>query len=148
LRFSVGDGPEVETDYYNFEALDIPRDHPARDMQDTLYLTESTLLRTHTSPVQIRTMLAQKPPVRIIVPGRVFRRDVADASHSPMFHQVEGLAVGRKVTMADLKGTHEQFGRQLCGPRTRVRCRRSHCRVTVPQADGHVPCYGCPVQGC
>src|SRR3989449_6983539 len=89
LGFSVVDGPEVETDYYNFEALNIPRDHPARDMQDTLYLTESTLLRTHTSPVQIRTMLAQKPPVRIIVPGRVFRRDVADASHSPMFHRSE-----------------------------------------------------------
>src|SRR2546430_8210243 len=98
LGFSVVDGPEVETDYYNFEALHIPRDHPARDMQDTLYLTESTLLRTHTSPVQIRTMLAQKPPVRIIVPGRVFRRDVADASHSPMFHQVEGLAVDRDIT--------------------------------------------------
>src|SRR5438132_2121070 len=103
LGFSVVEGPEVETDYFNFEALNIPRDHPARDMQDTFYLSESTLLRTHTSPVQIRAMWARKPPVRIIVPGKVFRRDVADMSHSPMFHQVEGLAVDRAITMGDLQ---------------------------------------------
>ncbi len=102
LGFSVAEGPEIETDYHNFEALNIPRDHPARDMQDTLYLSESTLLRTHTSPVQIRAMLAQKPPVRIIVPGRVYRRDVADATHSPMFHQVEGLAVDRTEPSAEV----------------------------------------------
>src|SRR5207302_7619948 len=105
LGFSAAEGPEIETDYYNFEALNIPADHPARDMQDTFYLPGGLLLRTHTSPVQIRTMLAQKPPVRIVVPGRVHRRDVPDASHSPVFHQVEGLAVDRHVTMADLKGT-------------------------------------------
>ncbi len=111
LGFSVVEGPEVETDYFNFEALNIPRDHPARDMQDTFYLSESTLLRTHTSPVQIRAMRTRKPPVRIIVPGKVFRRDVADMSHSPMFHQVEGLAVDRAITMGDLKGTLELFAR-------------------------------------
>jgi phenylalanyl-tRNA synthetase alpha chain len=148
LGFSVVDGPEVETDHYNFEALNIPRDHPARDMQDTLYLTESTLLRTHTSPVQIRTMLAQKPPVRIIVPGRVFRRDVADASHSPMFHQVEGLAVDRNVTMADLKGTLGLFAREMFGPESRIRFRRSFFPFTEPSAEVDVLCFVCHGQGC
>ena len=148
LGFSVVDGPEVETDYYNFEALNIPRDHPARDMQDTLYLTESKLLRTHTSPVQIRTMLAQKPPVRIIVPGRVFRRDVADASHSPMFHQVEGLAVDRNVTMADLKGTLGLFAREMFGPESRVRFRPSFFPFTEPSAEVDVLCFVCHGQGC
>ena len=148
LGFSVVDGPEVETDYYNFEALNIPRDHPARDMQDTLYLTESTLLRTHTSPVQIRTMLAQKPPVRIIVPGRVFRRDVADASHSPMFHQVEGLAVDRNVTMADLKGTLGLFAREMFGPESRIRFRPSFFPFTEPSAEVDVLCFVCHGQGC
>ena len=148
LGFSVVDGPEVETDYYNFEALNIPRDHPARDMQDTLYLTESTLLRTHTSPVQIRTMLAQKPPVRIIVPGRVFRRDVADASHSPMFHQVEGLAVDRNVTMADLKGTLGLFARETFGPESRIRFRPSFFPFTEPSAEVDVLCFVCHGQGC
>jgi phenylalanyl-tRNA synthetase alpha chain len=148
LGFSVVDGPEVETDYYNFEALNIPRDHPARDMQDTLYLSESTLLRTHTSPVQIRTMLAQKPPVRIIVPGRVFRRDVADASHSPMFHQVEGLAVDRNVTMADLKGTLGLFAREMFGPESRIRFRPSFFPFTEPSAEVDVLCFVCHGQGC
>src|SRR5438128_2607023 len=148
LGFSVVDGPEVDTDYYNFEALNIPRDHPARDMQDTLYLTESTLLRTHTSPVQIRTMLAQKPPVRIIVPGRVFRRDVADASHSPMFHQVEGLAVDRNVTMADLKGTLGLFAREMFGPESRIRFRPSFFPFTEPSAEVDVLCFVCHGQGC
>ena len=148
LGFSVVDGPEVETDYYNFEALNIPRDHPARDMQDTLYLTESTLLRTHTSPVQIRTMLAQKPPVRIIVPGRVFRRDVADASHSRMFHQVEGLAVDRNVTMADLKGTLGLFAREMFGPESRIRFRPSFFPFTEPSAEVDVLCFVCHGQGC
>ena len=148
LGFSVVDGPEVETDYYNFEALNIPRDHPARDMQDTLYLSESTLLRTHTSPVQIRAMLAQKPPIRIIVPGRVFRRDVADASHSPMFHQVEGLAVDRDVTMADLKGTLGLFAREMFGPDSRVRFRPSFFPFTEPSAEVDVLCFVCHGQGC
>src|SRR2546422_331136 len=138
----------TETDYYNFEALNIPRDHPARDMQDTLYLSESTLLRTHTSPVQIRAMLAQKPPVRIIVPGKVYRRDVADMTHSPMFHQVEGLAVERGITMADLKGTLELFAREMFGPRSRIRFRPSFFPFTEPSAEVDVLCFVCLGDGC
>ena len=148
LGFSVVEGPEIETDYHNFEALNIPRDHPARDMQDTLYLSESTLLRTHTSPVQIRAMLAQKPPVRIIVPGRVYRRDVADATHSPMFHQVEGLAVDRNITMADLRGTLELFAREMFGPRSRIRFRPSFFPFTEPSAEVDVLCFVCHGAGC
>jgi len=148
LGFSVAEGPEIETDYYNFEALNIPRDHPARDMQDTLYLTESTLLRTHTSPVQIRAMLAQKPPVRIIVPGKVYRRDVADATHSPMFHQVEGLAVDRGITMADLKGTLALFAREMFGPRSQIRFRPSFFPFTEPSAEADVLCFVCHGDGC
>jgi phenylalanyl-tRNA synthetase alpha chain len=148
LGFSVAEGPEIETDYHNFEALNIPRDHPARDMQDTLYLSESTLLRTHTSPVQIRAMLARKPPVRIIVPGRVFRRDVADTSHSPMFHQVEGLAVDRHITMGDLKGTLELFAREMFGPASRIRFRPSFFPFTEPSAEVDVLCFVCRGGGC
>ncbi len=148
LGFSVAEGPEIETDYHNFEALNIPRDHPARDMQDTLYLSESTLLRTHTSPVQIRAMLVQKPPVRIIVPGRVYRRDVADATHSPMFHQVEGLAVDRAITMADLRGTLELFAREMFGPRSRIRFRPSFFPFTEPSAEVDVLCFVCHGAGC
>ena len=148
LGFSVAEGPEIETDYYNFEALNIPRDHPARDMQDTFYLSESALLRTHTSPVQIRTMRARKPPVRIIVPGKVYRRDVADATHSPMFHQVEGLAVDRDITMADLKGTLELFAREMFGPRSRVRFRPSFFPFTEPSAEVDVLCFVCHGDGC
>jgi phenylalanyl-tRNA synthetase alpha chain len=148
LGFSVAEGPEIEDDYHNFEALNIPRDHPARDMQDTLYLSESILLRTHTSPVQIRAMLAQKPPVRIIVPGKVFRRDVADMSHSPMFHQVEGLAVDRNITMGDLKGTLELFAREMFGPRSRIRFRPSFFPFTEPSAEVDVLCFVCNGEGC
>ena len=148
LGFSVAEGPEIETDYHNFEALNIPRDHPARDMQDTFYLTESTLLRTHTSPVQVRTMLARKPPVRLIVPGRVFRRDVADQSHSPMFHQVEGLAVDRNITMGDLKGTLELFAREMFGPASRIRFRPSFFPFTEPSAEVDVLCFVCAGAGC
>jgi phenylalanyl-tRNA synthetase alpha chain len=148
LGFSVAEGPEVETDYYNFEALNIPRDHPARDMQDTLYLSESTLLRTHTSPVQIRAMKAQRPPVRIIVPGKVYRRDVADMSHSPMFHQVEGLAVDRNITMGDLKGTLELFAREMFGPGSRIRFRPSFFPFTEPSAEVDVLCFVCSGAGC
>jgi phenylalanyl-tRNA synthetase alpha chain len=148
LGFSVVEGPEIETDSYNFEALNIPRDHPARDMQDTFYVSESTLLRTHTSPVQVRTMLAQKPPVRIIVPGKVFRRDVADASHSPMFHQVEGLAVDRDITMGDLKGTLELFAREMFGPTSRIRFRPSFFPFTEPSAEVDVLCFVCHGEGC
>ncbi len=147
LGFSVAEGPEVEDDYHNFEALNIPRDHPARDMQDTFYLSEDTLLRTHTSPVQIRTMQAQRPPVRIICPGRVYRRD-ADITHSPMFHQVEGLAVDRHVSMADLKGTLELFARQMFGPRSKIRFRPSFFPFTEPSAEVDVVCFLCGGGGC
>jgi phenylalanyl-tRNA synthetase alpha chain len=148
LGFSVAEGPEIETDYHNFEALNIPSDHPARDMQDTFYLPGGLLLRTHTSPVQIRTMLAQRPPVRIVVPGRVHRRDIPDASHSPVFHQVEGLAVDRGVTMADLKGTLELFAREMFGPRSRIRFRPSFFPFTEPSAEVDVVCFLCGGDGC
>jgi phenylalanyl-tRNA synthetase alpha chain len=147
LGFSVADGPQIETDFYNFEALNIPRDHPARDMQDTFYLSPETLLRTHTSPVQIRTMRAQRPPVRIIVPGVVYRRD-ADITHSPMFHQVEGLAVDARVTMADLKGTLELFARELFGARSKIRFRPSFFPFTEPSAEVDVLCFLCGGDGC
>jgi phenylalanyl-tRNA synthetase alpha chain len=147
LGFSVVEGPQIETDFYNFEALNIPRDHPARDMQDTFYLSHDTLLRTHTSPVQIRTMRAQAPPVRIIVPGVVYRRD-ADITHSPMFHQVEGLAVDVNVTMADLKGTLELFARELFGARSKIRFRPSFFPFTEPSAEVDVVCFLCGGDGC
>jgi phenylalanyl-tRNA synthetase alpha chain len=147
LGFSVAEGPQIETDFYNFEALNIPRDHPARDMQDTFYLSPETLLRTHTSPVQIRTMRAQKPPVRIVVPGVVYRRD-ADITHSPMFHQVEGLAVDTRVTMADLKGTLDLFARELFGARSKIRFRPSFFPFTEPSAEVDVLCFLCGGDGC
>jgi phenylalanyl-tRNA synthetase alpha chain len=147
LGFSVADGPQIETDFYNFEALNIPRDHPARDMQDTFYLSPETLLRTQTSPVQIRTMLAQKPPVRIIAPGVVYRRD-ADITHSPMFHQVEGLAIDERITMADLKGTLELFARELFGARSKIRFRPSFFPFTEPSAEVDVLCFLCGGDGC
>ncbi|MGH7356077.1 MAG: phenylalanine--tRNA ligase subunit alpha [Candidatus Rokuibacteriota bacterium] len=150
LGFSVAEGPEIETDFYNFETLNIPKDHPARDMQDTFYLSDETLLRTHTSPVQIRTMLAAegRAPVKIIVPGRVYRRDVPDASHSPVFHQVEGLAVDRSITMADLKGTLELFAREMFGARSRIRFRPSFFPFTEPSAEVDVLCFLCAGSGC
>jgi phenylalanyl-tRNA synthetase alpha chain len=147
LGFSVAEGPEIEDDYHNFEALNIPRDHPARDMQDTFYLSEDTLLRTHTSPVQIRTMQAQPPPVRIICPGRVYRRD-ADITHSPMFHQVEGLAVDRNISMGDLKGTLELFAREMFGARSKIRFRPSFFPFTEPSAEVDVLCFLCGGDGC
>jgi len=147
LGFAVAEGPQIETDAYNFEALNIPRDHPARDMQDTFYLSPDTLLRTHTSPVQIRTMRAQKPPVRVICPGVVYRRD-ADITHSPMFHQVEGLAVDRDVTMADLRGTLELFAREMFGPRSKIRFRPSFFPFTEPSAEVDVVCFLCAGAGC
>jgi phenylalanyl-tRNA synthetase alpha chain len=147
LGFSVAQGPEIETDYYNFAALNFPDDHPARDMQDTFHISPDTLLRTHTSPVQIRTMKAQAPPVRAIFPGKVYRRD-ADITHSPMFHQVEGLAVDRHVTMADLKATLELFARQMFGPRSRLRFRPSFFPFTEPSAEADVLCFLCGGAGC
>ncbi len=148
LGFAVADGPEVESDYYNFEALNIPKDHPARDMQDTFYVSEDVLLRTHTSPVQIRTMLRQRPPVRIICPGRVYRRDALDMTHSPVFHQVEGLAVDRDISMADLRGTLELFARELFGPESRIRFRPSFFPFTEPSAEVDVLCFACKGGGC
>jgi phenylalanyl-tRNA synthetase alpha chain len=147
LGFSVAEGPEIETDYYNFEALNLPPDHPARDMQDTFYFSADTLLRTHTSPVQIRAMQVQRPPVRIICPGTVYRRD-ADITHSPMFHQVEGLAVDRDVSMADLRGTLELFARELFGSDSRIRFRPSFFPFTEPSAEVDVLCFACRGSGC
>ncbi len=147
LGFSVAEGPEVESDYNNFEALNFPRDHPARDMQDSFYLSVDTLLRTHTSPVQIRTMTAQRPPVRIVCPGRCYRRD-ADITHSPMFHQVEGLAVDRHISMGDLKGTLDMFAREMFGERSRIRFRPSFFPFTEPSAEVDVLCFLCGGGGC
>jgi phenylalanyl-tRNA synthetase alpha chain len=148
LGFSVAEGPEVESDYYNFAALNFPDDHPARDMQDTFHVAGGALLRTHTSPVQIRTMKAQPPPVRAIFPGKVYRRDILDATHSPMFHQVEGLAVDRHITMADLKATLQLFAREMCGPRSSVRFRPSFFPFTEPSAEVDVRCFKCGGDGC
>ena len=148
LGFSVAEGPEVESDYYNFAALNFPDDHPARDMQDTFHVSADTVLRTHTSPVQIRAMKAQGPPIRIICPGRVYRHDITDATHSPMFHQIEGLAVDRHITMADLKGTLELFAREMFGPRSHVRFRPSFFPFTEPSAEVDVLCFKCGGEGC
>jgi phenylalanyl-tRNA synthetase alpha chain len=147
LGFSVAEGPEVESDYYNFAALNFPADHPARDMQDTFHVGPDTLLRTHTSPVQIRTMKAQPPPVRIICLGKVYRRDILDATHSPMFHQVEGLAVDRHITMADLKATLQLFAREMFGPKSGVRFRPSFFPFTEPSAEFDVRCFKCGGEG-
>ena len=147
LGFQLVDGPEVELDYYNFEALNIPKDHPARDMQDTFYLSDDVLLRTHTSPVQIRTMEQQQPPIRIICPGKAYRCD-ADISHTPMFHQVEGLLVDRHITFADLKGTLETFVHQMFGPTTRLRFRPSFFPFTEPSAEVDIACMICSGKGC
>jgi phenylalanyl-tRNA synthetase alpha chain len=147
LGFAVAEGPEAEFDYYNFEALNFPRDHPARDMQDTFYIGGDIQLRTHTSPVQVRTMERQKPPVRIICPGKVYRRD-EDITHSPMFTQVEGLAVDRQISMGDLKGTLELFAREVFGPDSRIRFRPSFFPFTEPSAEVDVLCFLCKGGGC
>ncbi|KUJ96382.1 MAG: phenylalanyl-tRNA synthetase alpha chain [Desulfonauticus sp.] len=146
LGFEVVLGPEVETDFYNFEALNIPPEHPARDMQDSLYITDKTLLRTHTSPLQVRTMLAKKPPVAAIAPGKVYRRD-SDLTHSPMFHQIEGFLVDKKVTMADLRGTLTLFLHRVFGSETRVRFRPSFFPFTEPSAEVDISCVMCGGKG-
>lgn len=148
LGFELETGPEVETEYYNFDALNMPVDHPARDMQDTLYLAPGVVLRTHTSPVQIRTMEKQRPPVRMICSGKAFRADTADASHSPMFHQLEGLMVDRKVTLANLKGVLTVFVRELFGAGTRLRFRPSFFPFTEPSAEVDISCVVCGGKGC
>lgn len=145
--FSVVEGPEVEMDYYNFEALNIPKDHPARDMQDTFYIEDNIVLRTHTSPVQIRTMLKQAPPVRILSPGRVYRPD-SDVSHTPMFHQIEGLLVDRGISFADLKGILTVFLQEVFGAETRLRFRPSFFPFTEPSAEVDIQCVMCRGKGC
>jgi phenylalanyl-tRNA synthetase alpha chain len=147
LGFEAVEGPEVELDWYNFEALNLPPDHPARDMQDTYYFDDKVLLRTHTSPMQIRTMERRRPPVRIIAPGKVYRRD-SDITHSPMFHQVEGLLVDKGVTFADLKGVLTAFVHQLFGPEVGVRFRPSYFPFTEPSAEVDIECVICGGAGC
>lgn len=148
MGFDVVDGPEVETDYYNFEALNVPQDHPARDMQDTFYLAENLLLRTQTSAAQIRTMENRKPPIKIICPGRVYRADEVDATHSPVFHQIEGLVVDKNITMCDLKGVLEQFAHEIYGKETEVKFRPSFFPFTEPSVEVDVTCSECRGKGC
>jgi phenylalanyl-tRNA synthetase alpha chain len=148
MGFDVVDGPEVETDHYNFEALNVPADHPARDMQDTFYLAEGLLLRTQTSAAQIRTMETRKPPIKMICPGRVYRADEVDATHSPVFHQIEGLVVDKGITMCDLKGVLEQFAHEIYGPETEVKFRPSFFPFTEPSVEVDVTCSECRGKGC
>ncbi len=148
MGFSVAEGPEVETDYYNFEALNIPKNHPARDTQDTFYISDNIVLRTQTSPVQIRTMENQKPPIRIIAPGKVYRSDEIDATHSPVFHQVEGLVVDKGISMSDLKGTLDTFAKRLYGEDTVTRFRPHHFPFTEPSAEMDIMCFSCQGEGC
>ena len=148
MGFDVVDGPEVETDHYNFECLNVPADHPARDMQDTFYLGENLLLRTQTSAAQIRTMETRKPPIRVICPGRVFRADEVDATHSPVFHQIEGLVVDKGITMCDLKGVLEQFAHEIYGKDTKVKFRPSFFPFTEPSVEVDVTCSECGGKGC
>ncbi len=147
LGFQVAEGPEVESDYYNFEALNIPKDHPARDMQDTFYIGGEKVLRTHTSPVQIHVMEKQQPPLRIIAPGKVYRCD-SDISHTPMFHQIEGLMVDENVTFSDLKGVMNIFVHQIFGEKTKVRFRPSFFPFTCPSAEVDIQCVMCSGKGC
>lgn len=148
MGYEIAEGPEVELDYNNFEALNIPKNHPARDTQDTFYISENVVLRTHTSPVQIRHMKSHKPPIRIICPGRVYRSDAVDATHSPVFHQVEGLVVDKGVTMGDLVGTLQAFARGIFGENTKIRLRPHHFPFTEPSAEVDVSCWGCNGSGC
>ena len=148
MGFSIAEGPEVEYDYYNFEALNLPKNHPARDTQDTFYITDNILLRSQTSPVQARVMEQSQPPIRIISPGRVYRADPADATHSPIFHQVEGLVVDKGITMGDLKGILELFAKKMFGPETKIRFRPHHVPFTEPSAEVDVSCFVCGGKGC
>ncbi|MBQ9544202.1 MAG: phenylalanine--tRNA ligase subunit alpha [Clostridia bacterium] len=148
MGFDIVDGPEVEYDYYNFEALNTPPGHPARDAQDTFYVNDKVLLRSQTSTVQIRTMEKTKPPIRVVSPGRVYRSDAVDATHSPMFHQMEGLVVDKGITMGDLKGTLELFAKTLFGEETKLRFRPHHFPFTEPSAEVDVSCFVCGGKGC
>ena len=148
MGFDVVDGPEVETDHYCFEQLNVPADHPARDMQDTFYITDSLLLRTQTSAAQARTMEKTQPPIRMVCPGRVFRADEVDATHSPVFHQIEGLVVDKGITMCDLKGVLEQFAHEIYGKETKVKFRPSFFPFTEPSVEVDVTCSECGGKGC
>jgi len=147
MGYEIVEGPEVELDYYNFEALNIPPDHPARDMQDTFFITKDLLLRSQTSPVQIHTMEKKQPPIRILAPGKVYRAD-SDVTHSPMFHQIEGLVVDKGITFAHLKGTLQLFAEHMFGPQTKIRLRPSYFPFTEPSAEVDVSCIICSGEGC
>nr|MBQ4319683.1 phenylalanine--tRNA ligase subunit alpha [Clostridia bacterium] len=147
MGFDIAEGPEIETDYYNFTALNTPENHPARDVQDTFYITDRILLRSQTSCVQARTMENVKPPIRIVSPGRVYRSDAVDATHSPMFHQLEGLVVDKGITMGDLKGMLELFARNMFGSDTRIRFRPHHFPFTEPSAEVDISCFVCGGEG-
>lgn len=148
MGYEIAEGPDIEDTYHNFDALNLPETHPARDLQDTFYITEEIILRTQTSPVQIRTMMKQKPPIKIICPGRVFRSDAVDPTHSPIFHQLEGLVVDKGITMGNLKGTLEVFAKALFGDSTRIRLRPHHFPYTEPSAEVDISCFACGGSGC
>ncbi len=148
MGFAIEEGPEVEKDYYNFEALNIPKDHPARGEQDTFYINDSIVLRTQTSPVQIRTMESQKPPIKMISPGKVYRSDAVDATHSPIFYQIEGLIVDKGITFADLKGTLELFTKKMFGDKMEMKFRPHHFPFTEPSAEMDATCFVCNGKGC
>lgn len=148
MGFDIAEGPEVEYDYYNFEALNLPPDHPARDTQDTFYISDNVLLRTQTSSIQVHVMENQKPPIRIIAPGRVYRSDAVDATHSPIFHQMEALVVDKGITMADLNGTLEMLMKRLYGEDCKIRLRPHHFPFTEPSAEVDITCFNCGGKGC
>ena len=148
MGYEVVEGPEIETDYYNFEALNIPADHPAKDEQDTFYINEDILLRTQTSGVQVHEMEKGELPIRMIAPGRVFRSDEMDATHSPTFHQIEGLVIDKGITFADLKGTLQEFAKRLFGEDTKIKFRPHHFQFTEPSAEVDVSCFKCGGKGC
>ncbi len=148
MGFDIVEGPEVETDHYCFEALNMPKHHPARDTQDTFYINDNVVLRTQTSSVQIRTMEKTKPPIRIISPGRVYRSDAVDATHSPLFHQIEGLVIDKGITMSDLKGTLELLMKRLYGENCKIRLRPHHFPYTEPSAEVDIMCFNCGGEGC
>ena len=148
MGFEAVEGPEVEYDHFNFELMNIPKNHPARDAQDTFYVDDNIVLRTHTSPVQARIMTTRKPPIRVVCPGRVYRADEADATHSPVFHQMEGLVIDENITMGDLKGTLDEFARQMYGEGIRTRFRPSFFPFTEPSAEVDLTCANCRGEGC
>ncbi|NLK21983.1 MAG: phenylalanine--tRNA ligase subunit alpha [Epulopiscium sp.] len=148
MGYKIAEGPEIETEYYNFEALNIPEEHPARDEQDTFYINKNFMLRTATSPIQVRVMEKQEPPIRIICPGKVYRSDEVDATHSPVFHQLEGLVVDKNITFADLKGALEVFAKELFGDKVKVRFRPHFFPFTEPSAEMDVSCVACGGEGC